>query len=381
MLTAARAALAGGADRLMVATLDEGLALRGAGIDAPVLAVYPIPPDGVGEAVEADLELSVAGVESVARTLDAWAAARGETVAHGGTGAPGGTRVRGGTAHGQTAHGQTAHGQTASGRTASGQTANGQLRLHVEVDSGMGRGGVAPDDLVDVVRRIDASPGTQLVGIWSHLADGADPARSHDQIERYESALARVAAAGRALPMRHVAATEGVFVGTSPAYDMVRVGLAFYGELGVGVRPSPGMATLAAGLRQAMSVRARPVRLESMPTGSTVGYGAEWTAARPSRIATLPIGYADGWTRASWPGASALVRGQRVPLVGRVSMDSVCADVTDVDGVTADDEFVLLGSQGGERITADDIARLRHTIPNEVFCLFGARLPREVRRG
>jgi alanine racemase len=336
MQTAARAALAGGAGQLLVATLDEGLALRDAGIDAPVLAVYPIPPDGVGEAVAAGLELSVGGVESVARTLQAW------TVAD------------------------------------RGVTARGPLRLHVEVDTGMGRGGVAPDDLVDVVRQVDTTAGTELVGIWSHLADGADPARSHAQTERYEAALARVAATGRKLPMRHVAATEGVFAGTSPAYDMVRVGLAFYGELGVGVRPSPAMAVLAGDLRRAMSVKARPVRLETIPDGATVGYGGEWTAARPSRIATLPIGYADGWTRSSWPSATALVRGRRVPLVGRVSMDSVCVDVTDVDGVTADDEFVLLGCQGDECITADHIARLRQTIPNEVFCLFGARLPRLV---
>lgn len=335
MTTAARAARAGGAHQLLVATLDEGLALRDAGIDAPVLAVYPIPPDGVAEAVQAGLELSVAGVESAARTLEAWTVAAGATV-------------------------------------------RGPLRLHIEVDSGMGRGGVDPDDLVDVVRRIDTTAGTELAGIWSHLADGADPARSHDQIERYEAALARVAAIGRALPMRHVAATEGVFAGTSPAYDMVRVGLAFYGELGVGVRPSAAMSALASDLRRAMSVKARPVRLETIPAGSTVGYGGEWTAGRASRIATLPIGYADGWTRSSWPGATALVRGSRVPLVGRVSMDSVCADVTDVDGVSADDEFVLLGCQGDECITADDIARLRRTIPNEVFCLFGARLPRMV---
>ena len=132
---------------------------------------------------------------------------------------------------------------------------------------------------------------------------------------------------------------------TAPAYDMVRIGLGFYGELGVGVEPAAALARLAAELRPAMTVAARPVRLEWMPAGASIGYGGEWVAQRPSRIATLPIGYADGWTRRYWPGASAIVRGRRVPLVGRVSMDSVCADVTDAGEVGMDDTVVLLGAQ------------------------------------
>jgi alanine racemase len=331
----ARAALSGGADQLMVATLDEALALRGAGIDAPVLVVYPIPPDAVGEAVAAGLELSVSGLGSVRRSLEAWTAAAG--VPH------------------------------------------GVLRLHIEVDTGMGRGGIAPEALVEAVRLIDAAAATAIAGIWSHLADGSDMARSREQARRFESALATVAATGRSLPMRHLAATEGLFTGTAPPYEMVRVGLGFYGELGLGVVPSPALAALAAELRPAMAIRARPVRLEVMPAGATVGYGGEWTAERRSLIATLPVGYADGWTRLYWPGASALLRGRRVPLVGRVSMDSVCVDLSDVadlGDVSMDEEFVLLGEQGGERISANELARLRGSIPNEVLCSFGPRLPR-----
>jgi alanine racemase len=328
---AARAALDGGADQLMVANLDEALALRRVGIEAPVLVLYPIEPAGVGEAVAARIELSVGGVDSARRTLEAFAGL--------------GDRA-------------------------------GELRLHVEVDSGIGRGGIPLDGLVDVVRSIDGAPGVDLVGVWTHLADACDPAASAAQIQRYDAALAEVASMGRAMPLRHVAATEGVFVGTSPAYDMVRIGLGYYGELGVGVSPSPSMASLAAELRLAMTVKARPIRLESMPAGSTIGYGSEWTAARASLVATLPIGYADGWSRTYWPGAEALVHGRRVPLIGRVSMDSLCADVTDVGEVAHDDEFILLGTQGEERITASDLARLRGTVTNEVFCDFGPRLER-----
>ena len=333
MAVAARAALDGGADQLLVATLDEGLALRQAEATAAILVVYPIPPDGIGEAIAADLEVSVGGLESARRTLEA------------------------------------------------ATKAGGRLRLDVEVDSGMGRGGVAPADLAEVLRRVDAMPDATLVGIWSHLADGADPERSRDQIARYEAALADAAATGRPVPLRHVAASEGLFLETAPAYDLVRIGLAFYGTVGLDMTPTPAKAALAAELRPAMTVAARPVRLETVPAGTPIGYGSEWTTTRPSRIATLPIGYADGWARHSWPGAEALVQGRRVPLVGRVSMDSVCVDVTDVEDATADDPFVLLGAQGDERITVEAIARHRGTIPNEVFCAFGPRLVRRVTGG
>lgn len=338
MEVAARAAVAGGADQLMVASIEEALALRDAGIDAPVLVVYPIDPAAVGDAVGADLEISIGGVDGARRLMEAWRARRADD-------------------------------------------ASDTLRIHLEVDTGMGRGGIRPEQLPDVVELVDDAPSTDVAGIWTHLADGADPDRSAAQIAAYDAALARIAATGRAVPTRHVAATEGVFCATSPAYDMVRIGLGFYGELGVDVTPAAGLADLAADLRPAMTVAARPARVEWVPAGSSIGYAGEWTAERPSLIATLPIGYADGWTRAYWPGASALVRGQRVPLIGRVSMDSVCADVTDVAAtgdVGLDEDVVLLGAQGHERITPVDLARLRGSIPNEVFCAFGPRLARRI---
>ena len=332
---AARAAVAGGADQLIVANLDEGLALRAAGLDAPILIVYPIPPGAVGEAVGAGLELSVGGLGSVRRTLEAWV-----------------------------------------GRDAAGQAGPDGLRLHVEVDTGMGRGGIVPEAVPEAIALIDAAPGATLTGIWTHLANGSDPAVSGRQTSRLTAVLDALAATGRPMPLRHVAATEGIFVATAPTYDMVRVGLGYYGEIGLGVRPAAGREALAAELRPAMSVKARPVRLETIAAGGSVGYGGEWTAKRRSLVATLPIGYADGWSRSTWPGAEALVGGRRVPLVGRVSMDSVCADVTDAGTVTMGDEFVLLGRQGDERITAADLAGQRGTIPNEIFCSFGPRLPR-----
>ncbi len=300
------------------------------------MIVYPIPPEGLAAAVDAGLELTVSGLDATRRSLEAWASSAAEG-------------------------------------------ARRPLTLHVEIDTGMGRGGVAAASLVEVVQRIDATPGTRIAGLWSHLADGSDLERSRRQTERFEAAVALVAATGRAIPARHLATTEAVFTRSAPAFEMVRVGLGYYGELGLGVEPRPELAGLASELGPAMTVKARPIRVEALPAGATVGYGGEWRAERPSIIATLPIGYADGWTRSSWPGASGLLRGRRVPLVGRVSMDSVCADVTDVavDGeVTLDEELVLLGGQGAARITPGELARLRGTIPNEVFTGFGSRLPR-----
>lgn len=327
-----RAAIAGGATMLVVATLEEGLALREGGLDGRILVVYPVPRDGVGEAVAVDLELSVSGIASARDTLAGWAAARPQLPAS-------------------------------------------ILHLHVEVDSGMGRGGVPRAALADLLAEVDAAERVELAGVWSHLADGRDPMRSSQQARAFAHAAETVEDRQPA-PMRHLAASEGLLASTVPAHDLVRIGLAFYGELGLGFRPSPAMAPIAAALRPALALKARPVRLETLPPGSAVGYGGEWVAERGSTVGTLPIGYADGWARSSWPGASALVRGRRAPLIGRVSMDSVCVDLTGIDGVTLDDEVVLIGAQGGDRIEVNEIAQLRGTIPNEVLSTLGARLPR-----
>ena len=329
----ARAALAGSADALIVATLDEGLALREAGIEGRVLVVYPVPRSGVGDAVAAGIELSVSGVLSARETLEGW-------------------------------------------RDAALRVRDGVLRLHVEIDSGMGRGGVPPERLADLLSLAEPSERTAIVGAWSHLADGSNPEASSAQAARFGAALAALTGTGRPAPERHLVASEGLLAATAPVHDLVRIGLAFYGELGIGFVPSPAAAGTAGAIRSALTLKARPVRIEALPRGSRVGYGGEWLAERPSIIATLPIGYADGWPRSSWPGSEAIVRGRRVPLIGRVSMDSVCVDLTDAGDVTMDDEVVLLGAQGGERIAVNEVAERRGTIPNEVLATLGPRLPR-----
>ena len=339
----AHAALEAGARGLCVATLDEALALRAAGIPAPILVLFPVPPDGVAEAARAGIALAAGDSVIWARGLAAYA------------------RVR----------------RRARGRL-------GELAVHVGIETGLGRDGLAPDEAVAAVRALAAVPGTHFDGAWSHLQSPEDAGRTARQVARFEAALDALAAAGLPAPHRHLLASGGLLAveryvgGERPLFDGLRVGLALYGIAPEGLPVGRAAAGIHAALRPVLSLHARPVRVTDLPTGEGVGYGPSFVTARFSRIATLPVGYADGWARGLGNRAFALVRGGRVPLVGTVAMDAVMADVTDVPGlpVTPDDEFVLLGEQGDARITAAELARERATISWEVVAAMSARLPR-----
>jgi alanine racemase len=193
-------------------------------------------------------------------------------------------------------------------------------------------------------------------------------------VERFEAAVAALEQAGVRLPPRHLAASGGLLVDGVASLEAVRPGLTTYG-----VAPEElGLDDASIGLTPVLSLHARPVRVADLPAGWGISYGPTFTTSRPSRIATLPLGYGDGWPRSLSNRAEALVRGRHVPLVGNVAMDAVMADVTDVPGppVTAADEFVLIGVQGGERITAVEVAAARETNSWEVLTDLAARLPR-----
>jgi alanine racemase len=335
---AARAAVAGGADWLVVGALDEARILRRAGIDGPVLVTYPLPPAALDEAADLGLDVTVGDEASVEAAI----------------------RVGAGRA----------------GRAASA------LGVQLEVDTGMTRGGSPAGTAVVAARSLAAARGVTLRGVWSHLASGEDAAASHAQVERYEALLGELAAAGIDVPLRHVAASESLFRGTCPVYDLVRVGDAFYGGDDT-TRPAGGqpLAAAAADLRPALAIKARAVRIVEVPPGTAVGYGGTWRAERPSLVATLTMGYADGWPRAASPGSWALVRGRRVPVIGRVSMDAIGVDATDAAPVGPGDEFVLVGEQGNDRIAAAEAAAARGTIAREVLTTLGWRLPRVYLRG
>ncbi len=331
----ARAAVRGGADVLVVATLDEALLLREAGQTARILVLYPVPARMLDIALEADLDLVASDDASNAALATA-------------------LRRRGG------------HGSGAGARAP---------RVHLGIDTGMTRGGVAPERAVEAARRLLDAGLDRLAGTWSHLAAPDDGASVAGQVARFEAALGALEAAGIAPGLRHLDATGGLVGGAGPAYDLVRVGLAFYGVLPRGLAVPDRIAPAATGLRPAISLHARATTLATVEPGTRIGYAGTWTAPRASVIATVAVGYADGWTRAYAGGSWGIVRGRRAPVVGRVSSDAIALDVTDVDGFDVDDEIVLLGDRAGA-MSVDDLAALRGSISWEVMDAFSTRLAR-----
>jgi alanine racemase len=269
----------------------------------------------------------------------------------------------------------------AAARTAASSTAGEPLAVHLEVETGLGRGGVAVDEAPGLVTAIRQAPGVRLDGFWTHVAAADDLPRTRDQDGRFATALGALAEAvdlGTDHTRRHFAASGAVLADDVPRYDAVRVGLGIYGLIPDGLELPTSILAVGGRLRPVMRLVARPVRVAELPAGHGVSYGPSFVTARPSRIATLPLGYGDGWRRALSDRAHALVRGVRVPLVGRVSMDAVMADVTDVPGpaVTEADEFVLIGRQGDEQITAHELASTCGTISYEIVTGMSRRMPR-----
>ena len=332
----ARALEAAGADGFCVVTLDEAAELRAAGVRAPILLLYAIVPALVAEASRLDVALTVADDDILRATLDAvgraWAAGDlgGETVA-----------------------------------------------LHLQVETGLGRDGVLPAAAAAAAQAIEATRGARFAGFWTHLAAPGDRLLSAAQARALDAAGRLVEAAGLTLPRRHLAASGAVLEASAPGLDGVRVGIALCGLAPDTVAASGSAGRWAALLRPALSLHARPTRVVDLPTGHGIGYGPAFTTTRPSRIATLPLGYGDGYSRELATG-TVLVRGHRAPIVGRISMDSLTVDVTDVPGrpVTVDDEFTLLGRQGRAVIDVAELAARRDTIVYEVVCSFARRLTR-----
>jgi alanine racemase len=331
----ARALEAAGADGFCTATFDEAVELRDAGIRAPVVVLYATPVEHVAEAARRRIALTVADDVLLPRTLVAIRALR----------ASGGLR-----------------------RT---------VGLHLEVETGLGRDGVDPASAAGVAAAVRSTPGARLDGVWSHLAAPEDRRASSGQEAEFGRVLGLVEAASVPSPVRHLAASGAVLAASVPAHDAVRVGLAIYGLVPDSLATDRAARARIRTLAPIASLHALPVRVADLPAAHGVGYGPSFVTGRPSRIATLPIGYADGWSR-DLEGATVLVRGRAVPTVGRVSMDSVTVDVTDVPGqpVTVDDEFVLFGVQGPAVRGAELLARHRTTIVYEVVSALGRRLSR-----
>jgi alanine racemase len=309
-----------GVEQLAVATVDEGVRLREAGIGVPIIVLWGVGPSEVGTVAASDLEPIVYDE-------------RGVTLLEG------------------------------AGRP---------VRVHLKVDTGLGRQGIEPDGAPPLALRIAGSPTLTLAGTLSHLAaPGEDDAYTEVQLLRLARTVDAMRSAGVDPGIVHVAATGALLAGGLGTPVAVRPGLALYGL-------QPDWASgLEVGLRPALSLRALPLRIFELAAGEAIGYGLRFRARSGTRIATLGIGYGDGWPRVHAGNGFVLVRGQRAPIVGAVSMDGLTVDVGGIAGVTYGDEFTLIGEQGGDRITAEQVAAERRTINYEVTTALRGRLPRQ----
>jgi alanine racemase len=331
----ARAALAGGATRLAVALVDEGVELRQHGVTAPVLLLSECGLDAVETTIAYSLTPTVYSEESVAAF--------------------------------------------ATAARASGQ----RLAVHVKVDTGMHRVGVAPGSLAGVVAAVVGEPMLELEGVWTHLpvADGDDPVDrefTSAQLDLFERLVADLEAQGVTVPLSHAANTAGTIAFPQARLGMVRCGIGLYGYL-PGSSVQSAFAAHAPGvcLLPAMSLKAQIVAVRTLDAGERPSYGRLRPLPERSVVATVPIGYADGVPRALFgAGYDVLIGGVRRPLAGMVTMDQLVVDCGADDSVRPGDEVVLLGRQGDETITADDWAALLGTISYEVVCGVGPRMPR-----
>jgi alanine racemase len=326
-LAVARTVLRNGADWLGVATVSEAAPVRAAGVSASILIFGYTAPWQAREAIRLDLRATVYELES-ARAL-AQAAADLRSVA----------------------------------------------RVHVKVDTGMGRLGLRAEwvsEVVDFVRMLRDLPHLEVEGLFTQIAtaDSADPTYALRQIERFEAVLRALTEAGLRPPLVHAANSAAIFAFSQAHYDMVRPGIAIYGL------PPSADVPLPPGFRPALEFKTQVAQVKDVPAGEGISYGATYVTTAPTRVATLPVGYADGFRRGPRNWGDVLIRGQRAPLLGRVTMDQCMADITQIPQARIGDEVVLIGRQGDDELTATAVAERLGTIHYEVVAALLARVPR-----
>lgn len=250
---------------------------------------------------------------------------------------------------------------------------NQRLGVHLKIDTGMTRLGVLPEAALRVARTIEEEPGLSLRGVMTHYAarDGVQDPSTLDQHQRFLDSVRAIRASGIAVPAIHGANSAALFSGLQPLGDAVRPGIALFGILPPQIAP-------AAPLRPVLSLHAQIVFLKDIPAGQPVGYGGNWVSPRPTRLATLPIGYADGvpYRLGSSDRGAVLVRGHRCPVVGAISMDYCTIDVGHIPGVEVGDTVTLIGQDGEQSLGAQEVADAVGTIPYEITCSIGARVQR-----
>jgi alanine racemase len=334
----AREALQNGAEWLGVARIDEAIRLRQQGLTAPILIFGYTPPDLAKQLIEFDLTPTVYSF-STAEILSGNAQSMGKTIA-----------------------------------------------IHIKVDSGMGRLGLLPDTLMpkkaptdmknEAVREIQSISklaGLDIEGIFTHFAtaDSADTSYAKKQLDIFLDFTHQLRQAGLEPLLKHAANSAALIQLPESHLDMVRPGIATYG-----LWPSEEMNAMQAVLKPAMALKSKIIHLKNVPAGFNVSYGITYQTQHPTTIATVPVGYADGFSRLLSSRGHMLVHGKKVPIIGRVCMDLTMLDVGTLSNVNLEDEVVIFGQQDNESISADEIASRLNTINYEVVSTITARVPR-----
>ena len=319
----AQAAADEGVTCLGVATLHEGIQLRQAGCRLPIVALSPLLPSEVREAVAHSLDPTVCDL-AFARELSAEAVRTGRAV-----------------------------------------------RCHVEVDTGMGRTGVRESEAEAFLAAVAALPGLRLASLFTHFpdADAADLSFAEDQVRRFRALAEHLAEHGIRPPRLHAANSAGVANLPDARFDWVRVGLLAYGH-----RPPNDRAKLD--LAPVMSFKSRLVQVRDLPAGASVSYGRSYVTAGPMRVGVVAVGYGHGYSWLLSNQGHMLVRGRRVDIVGRVTMDLTMVDLTPVPEAEVGDDVVLFGDQDGASLTLEEVAEGSRTLPYEIMCTIGKRVTR-----
>ena len=313
-----------GSDGFGVATLEEGVELREAGIRAPILILAGVYPDQLKETLRYRLTPVLYDLGTLERLESELRRRRAS------------------------------------------------LGFHLKIDTGMGRIGLLASEIDGWLPKLGRLKALKFDGLSSHFshAESEEEKYTHSQLTAFTAVVERLRQAGLCPPLIHMALSAAVISLPSSYFRMVRPGLILYG-----IPPSPVMADSIT-LKPALSWKTRILQLKRVPKGTSISYGRTFVTQRESLIATLPVGYADGYHRLLSNRGVALVRGRRAPVVGRVCMDLTMLDVTDIRGVKQGDEVVLLGKQGREGISADEMALWAETISYEVLTSISARVPR-----
>lgn len=311
-----------GVDYLGVATTDEAVRLRDHGIECPVLVLGSVLPVEVGVAVEKDITLSICDEE----LFDV---------------------IRKESARG------------------------GKLKVHIKIDTGMGRVGIWHEEALSLVKKVSAESGMILEGIYTHFSSaGRDDFFTTYQIEAFEKLLSSIEKNWIKIPLRHAANSIATVDFHRAHLNLVRPGLVIYG-----MYPKHTFPRIIK-LKPALELKTRVVFIKDTPPGRSISYGRTFITHKHTKIATLPIGYADGYGRKLSNKAEVLIRGRRARVVGKITMDQTMVDVGHINGVKMGDEVVLIGKQGREEIRAENLARMAESIAYEVVCGISNRVPR-----